>query len=200
MTARLAAAWQLRHNLHAWLREHPGSVMQDVFDAFPDALPNTLRKCMQKLVRDLDVAMVNTTGNKSRYRAITEQIRPLAETIERVREAGRRNQHHAVRGCLVKAGKVAPIDDAIAKAKAEMAELIKAKREAERIERMKAKQRAADAKRAARIAKQQAEDEGGIEQIAPGHILYRPGRRPLQNQGGHGAVRRPVTVNCSIDW
>lgn len=200
MNDRLAAAWQLRHAVHAHLKAHPGSTMPQLCDAFAHIKGNTVRKVVRRLMDDLDVIIVNGPGSKARYRAATEQIRPLAETVERLREAGRSNVHHALHGHLVKHGKVPPLDEAIARAKADLKALEKARHQAARAAKQAEIKAAREALERAKRREREAAETGTVH-IAPGHIRHCNARgKPIANQGGQGSVRAAVTVNCHHNY
>lgn len=172
MSNRIHIAWQMRHDLHQWLKSHIGSSMDEIAFAFPDVRRDTLRNTIKRLRADLNVVMVNGPGNIGRYSAVTAEIQPLAHTIDRLREAGRRNVKHALAGWINKSNG-------------------------------KPKRQIATAPRPPRpVALKIISAPGGphIETIAPGHIRYRPGLRPISNQGGQGALRRDVTINCSHSY
>lgn len=104
---RLTRAWELRRDVHAWLKINLGSELHALFAAFDSVSKETLRQVVKKLCKDLDAVMVRAPGNVCRYSAVTLEIRPLEETRARLRECGRRNVGTALAGYKAAHGKPA---------------------------------------------------------------------------------------------
>lgn len=172
MSNRIHAAWQQRHDLYLWLKSHIGSTMPEINAAFPSVPRDTLRNTIKRLRLDLNVVMVNGPGNIGRYSAVTAEIKPLAHTIERMREGGRRNVKRALAGWMqARAGKPNRKHDTAPKPPEQ-----------------------------ATVDHKTQTGDPRIEIIAPGHIRYHPGASPISNQGGQGALRRSVYVDCAHNY
>lgn len=190
MSDRIHRAWLLRQRIHAWFLDHPRSSLPEVFAAMPDINPDTLRAALDRMRRDGDMAMVSgARGRAGLYAAVTAAIRPESETRTRLKNPA----------------KPANLYNAIAKARADLKALERARREDERrarhaqrndariLERIKAREEKA--------REQAMIEQSGTIQIAPGHIRHRSmARAGDASSGGQGAVRARVTINCSHNY
>lgn len=188
---RLHQAWQLRHDVHLWLKSHIGSTLAEIAAAFPAVGAHALRKTMVRLRRDLDVVMINRPANVGCYSAVSNEIRPLQETIDRLRDGGRRCVKFALAGSIKarRANRPAAADDKTAG----IAKPLKAAKAVAPAKLIKAPQ-------PAKADTCEGDDEPRIQIVAPGHIRYRPGAKPIPNQGGQGALRRTVHIDCSRNY
>lgn len=173
MSNRIQTAWQLRHDVHQWLKAHIGSDMAAISAAFPEVHRDTMRNTVARLRRDLNVVMINGIGNVAHYSACTAEIKPLEHTIERLREGGRKNVKNA-HTAWVKSRSGNP----------------KRKRAAQQ----------AEPKPAPVVEPKAAPSGPHIEIIAPGYIRVHPCAHPIRDQRGQGALRRDVTINCSHNY
>ena len=215
MSTRITEAWQLRHDLHAWLKDHPNATMAEWCAAFPAVKIDTMRKTVRRLKTDLNVVMVKGRANRGQYRIVTDQIRPLSDTVDRLREAGRQNLPAAMAGQIKKRAEPDPLDDAIAQAR-EHIKALKAQREAKRLADRAAKkaaaaelrmQRAANTKSIAAKRSDEAEREAEAAELAliqkekrgvwraDGSYRHVPGIHG-EPSGGQGSLRQRVSVNC----
>lgn len=173
MSNHIHIAWQLRHDVHQWLKAHIGSDMAAINAAFPDVRRDTMRNTIARLRNDLNVVMFNGIGNVARYSCATDEIKPLEHTLERLREGGRRNVKNA-HTAWVKSRSGNP----------------KRKRAAAPQPQPKP----------APVVEPKAQPSGPrIEVIAPGHIRVHPAH-PIRDQRGQGAARRDVTIKCSHNY
>ena len=75
---RLDVAWERKRKVHAWLQQHPASMMGAIGDAFPLEAYDTIRKMIHNLKRD---GFISAHGklNAMRYSAIGDNIDALRE-------------------------------------------------------------------------------------------------------------------------
>lgn len=214
MSTRITEAWKLRHDLHAWLKNHPGSTMAEWCAAFPAIKIDTMRKAVLRLKADLNVAMTKGRANQGRYRIATDQVRSLDDTLKRLRTNTRNNPPAAMPGQIKKQTEADPLDDAIAQAR-EQIKALKAQREAKRIADRAAKkaaaadlrmQRAANTKSIAAKRSDDAEREAEAAELAliqkekrgvwreDGSYRHVPGTYG-HTHGGQGCVQPKNQVN-----
>lgn len=75
---RLDVAWERKRRVHAWLQQHPCSMMGDIGDAFPLEAYDTIRKMIHNLKRD-GYIVAHGGGNTTRYSAIGDNIDALRD-------------------------------------------------------------------------------------------------------------------------
>lgn len=75
---RLDVAWERKRKVHAWLQQHPDSMMGAIGDAFPLEAYDTIRKMIHNLKRDGFIS-AHGGGNTTRYSAIGDNIDALRE-------------------------------------------------------------------------------------------------------------------------
>lgn len=176
---RITAAWELRRDIHAWLKLNIGAEMDEIINAFPTFNRDTLRNSVAKLRRDLDVVMIKGKANVGRYSAVSREIVPVSVTRERMAIGGRITQPSANLAWQTAA----------------------ARRRETRMTEALAKKAAA---KAAREAERAAQDDAPlrhngprIDPERPWVTIHREGdTAPATDSRGQGAARPVVSVNC----
>lgn len=186
MSTRITEAWKLRQDLHAWLKNHPGSTMAEWCAAFPAIKIDTMRKAVLRLKADLNVVMTMGRAHRGQYRIATEQIRPLEDTLNRLRTNTRDNAPAA--SVAPVNPEADPIDAAIAQAR-EQIKALKAQREAQRLAERAAKKAAAAELRMQRAANTQSiaakrSDDAEREAEAAEQALIQKEKRGVWREDG----------------
>lgn len=168
---RITLAWELRRDIHAWLKKNPRSMMSEIFAAFAHRKCETVRKAVIRLRYDGDAAMVGRRKvcNQGVYSSITPRIKGEDKKREALAAGARKSQPMAAAACRK--------DITLKSAAAQRRLAGKARKEAERTEE-KARREAAAAEpwRTVHVGGQLHASQAG--------------------SGGQGAVRERVYANC----
>ena len=92
MSDRIDRAHALRASIHAHVLAHPRCTMAAIHAAHPGENPHTVRRAIQRMRTDGDIAVLGRSGSVCLYTALTAAVRPAATTRARLAEVGRRNQ------------------------------------------------------------------------------------------------------------
>jgi len=83
--------WELRRDLHAWLKTHPDGTLIEIVAAFDQRPARTVESALRKLRADGDVVVRKRRGGTGIYRATTEQIRPVSESRKGLSMGGKQS-------------------------------------------------------------------------------------------------------------
>lgn len=170
---RFHRAWLLRRDLHALIAGQPGICTGSILAAFADRPGETVRKALFRMRADGDISAERKGGPTMRYFAERDEVRPESDS-RAAKAAG------ALRGRL-RNSSLSAEDKLIRRALVACQNLMRARRAC----RVDARQKPAPHDPARE----------------PWRTVHRGGSTPpIQNQGGQGALRHRVTINCSGAW
>ncbi len=166
---RITLAWELRHDIHAFLAENPMAIMQEIFAQFPHRKTETVRKAVLRMRADGDVCMLGRRGLEGSYSAVTAAIKSVEYSRARLSESGRKNQPFAARATRTprKSAEMKRLEQA----------LVKVEEREEKTSHV---------------------DNKVYDVYVNGKLEHKAGANPsvTKNQRGQGAVRARVYVNC----
>lgn len=85
---RFTKAYELRVRLHAWLKENPNSLMEDIFQANSDIPHETIRKCIYGMRNTQTVKMIGRRGLAGRFSVLSDYVKTEEEVRELMRKCG----------------------------------------------------------------------------------------------------------------
>lgn len=88
MTDRLDRAWELRRDVHAWVKAHPDCGMREIGAAFGGHPYDTIRRVVSKMNRS-GCLMMCVASQMSIYRAVGEMIEARDAARNELRRTGR---------------------------------------------------------------------------------------------------------------
>lgn len=87
---RIHKAWVLRNSIHQFLIANPHSNIVEIFAAFPEHYPETVRKAVIRLRKDGDACMVGRRGTVGIFTAVTKSIKPEEDKRKALANGARR--------------------------------------------------------------------------------------------------------------
>lgn len=86
---RIHLAWQLRHDIHKCLKDRNGATAIELFIAFHTRPRETIRKSLQKLMRQGDVYSIGKRGHEYTYYAARPEVLPESDVRNALAESAR---------------------------------------------------------------------------------------------------------------